>query len=305
MGHQHVELDIHWQCSKLDIIEETWASGKGSQSATEKNGQDPEYAVCDAHSLVSQDSQVRIKDTTAMPWKKNHDKTVHQCNVLEVLQQLDPSWSRCVQVEIHSKNIQSSDVHVHPPQMIQLSAGVPQNNNSYGLEEEHDSMWAVLSVMDIPIASAFTRNLQVATTVIAQVNNLSMWNFGPQLLTKSSHIHHYYTCKADVSYYSYFQQFWTHNVWHFPFASFVVHAIPEKLKQVLILVANFSLAWREVFLEITDSEWLVWWSEGLWTFGWWCSKDAAAGDGISSSDVQVTCAYRPAAWTAEDFKAAD
>lgn len=97
MGHQHVELDIHWQCSKLDIIEETWASGKGSQSATKKNGQDPEYAVCDAHSLVSQDSQVRIKDTTAMLWKKNHDKTVHQCNVLEVLQQLDPSWSRCVQ----------------------------------------------------------------------------------------------------------------------------------------------------------------------------------------------------------------
>ncbi len=43
------------------------------------------------------------------------------------------------------------------------------------------------------------------------------------------------------------------NVWHFPFASFVVHAIPEKLKQVLILVANISLAWREVFLEITDS----------------------------------------------------
>lgn len=100
-------------------------------------------------------------------------------------------------------------MHVHPPQMIQLSAGVPQNNNSYGLEEEHDSMWVVLSVMDIPIATAFTRNLQVATTVIAQVlvNNLSMSNFGPQLLTRFSHIHHYYTCKADVSYYSYFQQF--------------------------------------------------------------------------------------------------
>jgi hypothetical protein len=97
-------------------------------------------------------------------------------------------------------------VHVHPPQIIQLSAGVPQNNNSYGLEEEHDSMWAVLSVMDIPIATAFTRNLQVATTVIALINNLSMSNFGPQLLTRFSHIHHYYTCKADVSY-SYFQQF--------------------------------------------------------------------------------------------------
>jgi hypothetical protein len=70
-------------------------------------------------------------------------------------------------------------------------------------------MWAVLSVMDIPIATAFTRNLQVATTVIAQVliNNLSMSNFGPQLLTRCSHIHPYYTCKADVSYYSYFQQF--------------------------------------------------------------------------------------------------
>ncbi len=190
-----------------------------------------------------------------MLWKKNYDKTVHQCNVLEMLQQLDPSRSCCVQVEIHSRNIQSSHVHVHPPQMIQLSAGVPQNNNSYGLEEEHDSMWAVLSVMDIPIATAFTRNLQVATTVIAQVliNNLSMSNFGPQLLTRFSHIHQYYTCKADVSYYSYFQQFWTHNVWHFPFASSVVHAIPEKLKQVLILVANFSLAWRGVFLEITDS----------------------------------------------------
>ncbi len=159
MGDQHVELDIHWHCSKLDIIEETWASGKGSQSATEKNGQDPEYAVCDAYSLVSQDSQVRIKDRTDMLWKKNHDKTVHQCNVLEMLQQLDPSWSRCVQVEIHSKNIQSSHVHVHPPQMIQLSAGVPQNNNSYGLEEEHDSMWAVLAVMDIPIATAISQGV--------------------------------------------------------------------------------------------------------------------------------------------------
>jgi hypothetical protein len=43
-------------------------------------------------------------------------------------------------------------------------------------------MWAVLSVMDIPIATAFTMNLQVATTVVAQVliNNLSMSNFGPQ-----------------------------------------------------------------------------------------------------------------------------
>jgi hypothetical protein len=61
MGDQHVELHIHWQCSKLDVIEETWASGKGSQSDTEKNGQDPEYAVSDAHSLVSQDSQLRIK----------------------------------------------------------------------------------------------------------------------------------------------------------------------------------------------------------------------------------------------------
>ncbi|KAH9575193.1 hypothetical protein CY35_01G099000 [Sphagnum magellanicum] len=58
--------------------------------------------------------------------------------------------------------------------MIQLSAGVPQNNNLYGLEEEHDSTWAVLSVMDIPIASAFTRNLQVATTVIAQMQQQGM-----------------------------------------------------------------------------------------------------------------------------------
>jgi hypothetical protein len=50
-------------------------------------------------------------------------------------------------------------VHVHPPQMIQLSAGVPQNNNSYGLEEEHDSMWAVLAVMDIPIATAISQGV--------------------------------------------------------------------------------------------------------------------------------------------------
>ncbi|CAM6020569.1 unnamed protein product [Sphagnum balticum] len=44
--------------------------------------------------------------------------------------------------------------------------------NSYGLEEEQDSKWALLSVMDIPIATAFTRNLQVATTVIAQLQGM-------------------------------------------------------------------------------------------------------------------------------------